>query len=143
MKLLYPFELARLAGVSTDTLRYYDRRGLLPNVQRSKSGYRLFPVESLNRVRLVRRALSTGFSVNELTDILRERDHGGAPCQRVRKLAAEKLVTLDAQLRELQSRRRLLRSTLAGWDRILSRTAHGQRAELLERLPQENKKETP
>lgn len=134
MKPLYPFELARLAGVSTDTLRYYDRLGLLPNVQRSKSGYRLFPLETLNRVRLVRRALSIGFSINELTDILRERDHGGAPCQRVRKLAAEKLVSLEAQLRELQSRCRVLRSTLAGWDRILSRTARGQRAELLEKL---------
>ena len=132
MKPLYPVELARLVGVSTDTLRYYDRRGLLPNVQRSKSGYRLFPVETLNRVRLVRRALTMGFSINELTNILRERDQGGAPCQRVRKLAAEKLVSLEAQLRELQSRRRMLRSTLAGWDRVLSRTPRGQRANLLE-----------
>jgi DNA-binding transcriptional MerR regulator len=142
MKPLYPFQLARLAGVSTDTLRYYDRRGLLPNVQRSKSGYRLFPAESLNRVRLVRRALSIGFSINELTDILRERDHGGAPCRRVRKLAAEKLVGLETQLRELQSCRRVLRSTLAGWDRILGRTARGQRAELLESFTSENKKGT-
>ena len=110
MKPLYPSELARLTGVSTDTLRYYDRRGLLPNVQRSKAGYRLFPAESLNRVRLVRRAVSIGFSINELADVLGERDRGGAPCQRVRKLAESKLAELDSQLRELRSRRRALRA---------------------------------
>jgi DNA-binding transcriptional MerR regulator len=140
MKPLYPFELACLTGVSTDTLRYYDRRGLLPNVQRSKAGYRLFPAEALNRVRLVRRAVSIGFSINELADVLRERDRGGAPCQRVRKLAQQKLVELDAQLRELQSRRRVLRSTLAGWDRTLSRTKRGERAGLLEAFSNEKGK---
>jgi DNA-binding transcriptional MerR regulator len=140
MKPLYPSELARLTGVSTDTLRYYDRRGLLPNVQRSKAGYRLFPAESLNRVCLVRSAVSIGFSIHELADVLGERDRGGAPCQRVRQLAESKLAELDSQLRELRSRRRALRSTLAGWDRTLSRTKPGERAGLLEALSNEKRK---
>jgi DNA-binding transcriptional MerR regulator len=125
-------ELARLAGVSPDTLRYYERRGLLPAVARSSAGYRLFPRESLARVRLIRSALSLGFSVSELSHIFRERNAGGTPCHRVRKLAEEKLVALDARLRELHSCRRELRATLAEWDRMLARTPDGKQARLLE-----------
>ncbi len=129
---LYSGELARLAGVSADTLRYYERRGLLARAPRSLSGYRLFPAEALVRVRLIRGALSIGFSVNELAAILRERDGGGAPCQRVRRLAGEKLVELEARLRELQSWRGVLRQTIAAWDRVLTKTPRGHRAGLLE-----------
>src|SRR5947209_17576098 len=75
-------ELARQAGVSPDTLRHYERRGLLPPPQRSAAGYRLYSNEALGRVRLIRGALSTGFTVNELGAILADRDRGGAPCRR-------------------------------------------------------------
>ena len=129
---LHSGELARLAGISADTLRFYERRGLLPSAPRNSSGYRLFPPEALARVRLIRGALSIGFSVVELTAILRERDRGGAPCRRVRELAADKLAALEAQLRDLQSWRRELRKTLAGWDRVLRDTPRGKRAGLLE-----------
>ena len=98
---MYSAELARLAGVSTDTLRYYERRGLLPTAPRSPSGYRLFPPEALARVQLIRSALSIGFSVNDLAGIFRE-------------LAVEKLLALEARLRNLRSWRRTLRDTLAG-----------------------------
>jgi DNA-binding transcriptional MerR regulator len=125
-------ELARLAGVSPDTLRYYERRRLLPFAPRSAAGYRLFPRETLVRVRMIRGALSIGFSVNELADIFRERNSGAAPCHRVRKLAAEKLVALEAQLRDLQSCRRDLRHALGEWDRLLAKTPHGKQARLLE-----------
>ena len=129
---LHSGELARLAGVSTDTLRYYERRHLLSHVPRSASGYRLFPPEALVRVRLIRGALSIGFSVMELAAIFGERDRGGAPCSRVRRLAAEKLAALEAQLRDLQSWRHELKTTLAEWDRLLRKTPRGQRAGLLE-----------
>lgn len=129
---LYSGELARLAGISADTLRYYERRGILARAPRSLSGYRLFPAEALLRVRLIRGALSIGFSVNELAVILRERDGGGAPCHRVRRLAGEKLVALEARLRELQSWRRVLRQTIAAWDRVLQKTPRGHRAGLLD-----------
>jgi DNA-binding transcriptional MerR regulator len=129
---LYSGELARLAGVSTDTLRYYERRGLLPSAPRSASGYRLFPKEAFLRVRMIRGALSIGFSVKELAAIFGERDHGGAPCHRVRTMAAEKLAGVEARLRELQASRRELLGTLASWDRLLRKTPRGQRAGLLE-----------
>jgi DNA-binding transcriptional MerR regulator len=125
-------ELARLAGVSTDTLRYYERLRLLPAVPRSTAGYRLFPPQALHRVRLIRGALAIGFSIRELTVIFAERDRGVAPCKRVLTLAHEKLATVEASLRDLQIWRRELKTTLAGWERQLRKTPQGQRAGLLE-----------
>ncbi len=129
---MHSSELARLAGVSTDTLRYYERLGLLPAAPRSVSGYRLFPAQALHRVRLIRGALAIGFSIRELTEIVAERDRGGAPCQRVLMLAREKLATVEASLRDLQIWRRELKTTLAGWERQLRKTPQGQRVGLLE-----------
>jgi DNA-binding transcriptional MerR regulator len=129
---MHSSELARLAGVSTDTLRYYERLGLLPAAPRSASGYRLFPAHALHRVRLIRGALAIGFSIRELSEILAERDRGDAPCQRVLMLAREKLATVEASLRDLQIWRRELKTTLAGWERQLRKTPRGQRADLLE-----------
>jgi DNA-binding transcriptional MerR regulator len=129
---IHSSELARLAGVSTDTLRYYERLRLLPAAPRSASGYRLFPAQALDRVRLIRGALAIGFSVRELTAILAERDRGGAPCQRVLVLAREKLAAVEVSLRDLQTWRRELKTTLAGWERLLRKTPQGKRAGLLE-----------
>jgi MerR family transcriptional regulator, copper efflux regulator len=129
---MYSGELARLTGVSGDTIRFYERSGLLPAAPRSASGYRIFPQDALRRVQLVRSALGIGFSVRELADVFRERDRGGAPCQRVRKLVAEKLAALESQLRELHSWRGELRRTLVQWDLRLSQTPRGKQARLLE-----------
>jgi DNA-binding transcriptional MerR regulator len=131
---LYCGELARLCGVSADTVRFYERRRLLPPAARTPAGYRIFPPDSLARMRTIRAGLSMGFSVGELADIFRERNAGGAPCHRVRKLAAEKLALLEAKLRDLQNWRRELRSTLKAWDRRLSKTPRGKQARLLETL---------
>jgi DNA-binding transcriptional MerR regulator len=113
-------------------LRFYERRRLLPTAPRSAAGYRLFPPEALVRVKLIRSALSIGFSVKELTAIFMERDRGGAPCHQVRRLAAKKLVAVETQLRELQNWRRELRITLGEWDRLLGKAPRWQRAGLLE-----------
>jgi DNA-binding transcriptional MerR regulator len=131
---LYCGELARLSGVSADTVRFYERRNLLSPAARTSAGYRVFSPDSLARIRLIRAGLAIGFSVAELADIFRERDTGGAPCLRVRKLAAEKLAILEKRLRELQSWRRELRSTLLAWDRMLSGTPRGKQARLLEKF---------
>jgi DNA-binding transcriptional MerR regulator len=129
---LFAGDLARLAGVSPDTVRFYERRGLLPAAPRSASGYRVFPREALARVQLIRGALSIGFTVSELAAILGERDGGGAPCHRVRELAAKKLVALEARLRDLRAWRRELRRTLGEWDRVLRKTPRGKQARLLD-----------
>ena len=127
-------ELARAAGVSTDTLRHYERKGVLPKPRRSPNGYREYASESLARVLLVRRALAFGFTLDELARVLRARERGGAPCREVRALAAKKLAGVEARLRELASLRDELRATLDEWDSRLSKTAAGERARLLESL---------
>lgn len=127
-------ELARAAGVSTDTLRHYERKGVMPAPRRSPNGYREYPAESLARVLVVRRALAVGFTLDELAHILRARARGVAPCREVRDLAAAKLAGVNERLRELAAVRDELRATLADWDSRLSKTKTGERARLLESL---------
>lgn len=127
-------ELARLAGVSADTLRHYERKGVLTRPRRAGNGYREYPAAALERVRLVRRALAVGFTLDELANILRVRDNGGAPCDEVRALAAAKLSHIETQLRELISLRDELRATLKDWDSRLARKAPFGRANLLQSL---------
>lgn len=131
-------ELADLAGVSRDTLRHYERKGVLPRPLRGHNGYRQYPPEALQRVQLVRRALSVGFTLDELARVLKVRDAGGAPCEEVRKLAAQKLVNVQDQLRELTELRNDLQKTLRDWDTRLARRTQGRRANLLESLSDES-----
>ena len=130
-------ELARLCGVSTDTLRHYERVGVLARPGRSAAGYRQYPPESVARVRLVRRTLGLGFTLAELARILRTRDQGGAPCREVRAMAERKLEQLERRLAEMTSLRDHLRRLLADWDRRLAATPAGARALLLEALSNE------
>jgi DNA-binding transcriptional MerR regulator len=125
-------ELAQMAGVSRDTLRHYERRGLLPVAQRSQNGYRHYPPQALDRVRLIRAALSIGFTVEELRDIFQARDRGGAPCHQVHALAKEKARELYARIREMEALHSALQKAIAGWTRKLKSTAPGKRAGLLE-----------
>ena len=127
-------ELAQLAGVSTDTLRHYERKGLLKRARRSANGYREYLATDLDRVRLVRGALGIGFSLDELARILSVRDQGGAPCHRVRALAGAKLAEVENQLRELSMLRDALRRLLKRWDELLMKTSPDERAGLLETL---------
>lgn len=126
-------ELARLCGLSTDTLRYYERKGLL-RAGRSANGYREYPPQSEDRIRLVQNALSVGFTLDELARLLRIREKGGAPCREVRELAAEKLKDLTTQLRSLSALRSELRRMLGRWDTKLAATRMGDRAHLLDML---------
>lgn len=127
-------ELARLCGVSTDTLRHYERIGVLAKPPRTNAGYRRYPASALGRVRLVRRAMAVGFSLEELARVLRVRDDGGAPCREVRELAAAKLAAIERRIEELATLRDQLRTLLQEWDGRLARTPPGHRAGLLEAL---------
>jgi DNA-binding transcriptional MerR regulator len=127
-------ELARAVGVSADTLHHYERKGVLARPRRSANGYREYPLEALERVRLVRRALAIGFTLDELARILRARDRGVAPCREVRALAASKLAAVEERLRELVAVREELRAVMSEWDARLARTPAGSRAGLLETL---------
>lgn len=69
-------ELARLAGVSTDSVRHYERKGVIARPVRAANGYHLYPQSTLPRVQLVRRALAVGFTLDELARVLAIRERG-------------------------------------------------------------------
>lgn len=127
-------EVARQAGVSTDTIRHYESKGLLPRVRRSPNGYREYPAGTEQTVRLIRNALAVGFTLEELARVLAARARGEAPCRTVRALAGEKLREMDERLVEMQGARDRLQAVLTDWDARLRQTPAGQRAGLLEAL---------
>ncbi|MBI4485238.1 MAG: MerR family transcriptional regulator [Acidobacteria bacterium] len=128
--------MARLTGVSTDTLRHYERKRVLSPPERLANGYRRYPAEAVNRVRLVQRSLRVGFTLDELARVLAERQRGGAPCRSVRALVSTRLGELEKRLRDLTALRGELRALLRDWDRRLARTPGGTQARLLESLPE-------
>jgi len=101
--------LAREVGVNLETVRYYERRGLLPKPPRSTSGYRLFPVEAARRLRFIRRAQELGFSLGEIRELLLLRVAPTAKSADVRRRAQAKITDIEAKIRSLQSMKKALR----------------------------------
>jgi len=127
--------LAKATGVSPDTIRHYEKIGVLPSALRTDSGYRLYPESAVERVLVVQRALRIGFTLAELADVLKARDAGGAPCQRVYKLAKGKLKGVTADIRELKKTEKCLMQVLSDWECRMQRTRPGQQSNLLHSLP--------
>jgi len=101
--------LARAVGVNLETVRYYERRGLLPKPPRSRSGYRLFPAEAKRRLRFIRRAQELGFSLGEIRELLSLRAAPAAKSADVRRRAQAKITDIEAKIRSLQSMKKALR----------------------------------
>ena len=127
-------EAAACAGVSRDTLRYYERQGLLPRPPRTAGGYREYADSIVDRVRFVRNALRFGFSVKQVAGFLRSRDAGRPPCREVRAAGERILSEIDRQIQELAATRDEVQRTLVEWDLRLAQTAPGRPARLLEAI---------
>ena len=84
-------QLSQATGVSTDTLRHYERLGLLPRPSRDAANYRQYPESARVRVQTIQAALRIGFSLLELKDILATRDRGTVPCRKVLELLDSKI----------------------------------------------------
>ena len=127
-------EAAARAGVTCDTLRYYERQGLVPGPPRAANGYREYPDATVGRVRFVRNALRFGFSVKQVAGFLRARDAGRPPCRDVRETAERLLGDVERQIERLTASRDAMRRTLAAWDARLAATPKGVPARLLEHI---------
>ena len=102
-------ELSRQAGFQVETLRYYEKEGLLEPVSRTESGYREYDKESLKQLKFIQQAKSVGFSLSEISDLLTlrvERDQHS--CADVKTIAGHKLVQIDNKLNELNKIREAL-----------------------------------
>jgi DNA-binding transcriptional MerR regulator len=117
-RLLKIGEVARLAGIGIEALRFYERQGLLTPSSRTASGYRLYGVEALEQLDFVRRSQALGFSLSEIAAIVEESRSGRKPCSTVRDLVRQRIRELDERLAELKRYRRELAKTLEGWETL-------------------------
>lgn len=92
-------EAAEALGVSTDTLRYYERSGLLPKTPRAANGYRYYDRNALRRVRFIRHAQQVGFTLEEAHALMRLRGNACACCQDVRGVALTKRAELEHKIK--------------------------------------------
>lgn len=98
-------QLAESAGTSADTVRYYDRIGLLGQVGRSDAGYRLFDGDHLRRLRFIRTAKRFGMSLEDVRELLSVRDRGLCPCGHAEETLTRRLEELQAEISALQQLR--------------------------------------
>ena len=106
-----PLSIGRLAqetGIHLETVRYYERRGLLSKPPRTTSGYRIFPTEAIRRLRFIKRAQDLGFSLREIRELLELRVSSGAESAEIRRRTEAKIVDIEGKVRTLNSMRKAL-----------------------------------
>jgi MerR family mercuric resistance operon transcriptional regulator len=106
-------ELAREADVGLETIRFYERQGLIEAPPRDSSGYRAFPREAVARVRFIRTAKELGFSLKEILELLSLRVDPVSSCGEIKTIAESKITGIDERIRTLQRIRRTLRKLVA------------------------------
>src|SRR3989442_819881 len=110
-------ELAKQAHVNRETVRYYERRKLLPRSSRSVSGYRIFSDDALRRVRFIRHAKDLGFSLNEISELLALRVASANKCHRVRERTEAKITDIERKIETLREIKHALSELVAACSR--------------------------
>lgn len=95
-------KVAELADVGVETVRFYEREGLIAEPPRKPSGYRQYPMEAVSRIRFIRRAKELGFSLQEIKELLSLRIDPETTCADIRERAEGKIVDIDKKVRTLQ-----------------------------------------
>jgi DNA-binding transcriptional MerR regulator len=112
-------EVATLAGVSVDAVRYYEKRKLLNRASRSSGGFRLFTPETVERIQFIKQAQDMGLSLDEIKELLTS-EGGASQCQRVRDLLQEKISELNERMKKLREFKRTLSDHLAACENELA-----------------------
>lgn len=110
-------EVAERAGVNVQTLRYYERRGLIELPPRSAAGYRAYPAVTVRTVRFVKRAQELGFTLEEIGGLLELAGGGPLECEPARMMAEARVVQLQQRINDLQRMRDSLTELVATCDR--------------------------
>ena len=116
--------LADLAAVKSDTIRFYERSGLLPKAERTASGYRVYDEAALKRVRFIKKAQSLGFTLDEIRRILSLRGSGRETCRCVISMAEATLAETQEKLGEMQRFVDALSKNLTRWRKVSGKRAH-------------------
>src|SRR5918996_1857178 len=95
-------QLAERAGVNIQTVRYYERRGLMPRPARTRAGYRQYRPEAADRLRFIRRAQDLGFSLEEIAELLALRVKHASACATVEARARDKIALVERKIDELE-----------------------------------------
>jgi MerR family mercuric resistance operon transcriptional regulator len=101
-------KLARTAQVNTETIRYYERRGLIPKPPRPDVGYRQYPQEMIKRIEFIKRAKELGFSLKEIGELLSFRLDPTTPCSEIKNRTETKIEFIEAKIRTLQKMKKAL-----------------------------------
>ncbi len=99
-------QLASVAGVNVETIRYYQRTGLIQEPDKPLSGYRVYPASDIQRIKFIKRAQQLGFTLAEIQELL---DMGEGHCQEVQALARQKLDKIESHLKDLKAMRKVLK----------------------------------
>ncbi len=105
--------LARRARCKIETVRYYERIGVMPRVRRTEGGHRLYGPDELARLTFIRRARELGFTLDEVRDLLRMVDEPGHTCEEVRDIATRHLDEVRAKISDLHALETVLDETVA------------------------------
>lgn len=127
-------QLARRAGVNLDTVRYYERRGLLAKPPRSAGGYRSFSEDTVKRLRFIRHAQEIGFTLKEIAELLRLQVDPDSTCGDVLGRAAAKSEAIDRKISHLKNMKRALKRLMTECARHLS----SKQCSLIEALESED-----
>lgn len=109
MNLIKSGDLARKAGVKTETLRYYEREGLLPEPNRTEAGYRMYSGEDVKRVRFIKRAQELGFSLKEVKELLALKLDASQSASEVKRLAEQKIQNIETKIQSLRAMKETLK----------------------------------
>lgn len=108
MKEMLIGRLAEAAGVGVETIRFYEREGLLPEPPRSAAGYRLYDADAVRRLRFIVKAKDLGFTLSETKELLELRVTDTSACDEIAATARRKLASVEQRIRKLRGVRRVL-----------------------------------
>ena len=112
-------DLAETTGVTVDTLRYYEREGLLPHVERTAGGFRCYSEETAHRLEFIKQARELGLSLREIRQLIEPKN---GRCSAVRQVLAERLADVERRLHDLAAFRKTLKVALEQCEETLDRS---------------------
>ena len=127
-------QVAKEANVNIQTIRYYERVGLIPKAQRTEFGYRKFSPEDILRIHFIKHAQAAGFLLKEIKDLLALRVDAATSCDDVRELAESKIIEIDEKVRHMQQ----MKQTLGSLTRACSGTGAKSECPILEAFESEH-----